>query len=307
MKKSNHSISVVINTLNEDRNLANALESICSWVNEIIVVDMHSIDRTIEIAKKYGANIYYHKRIKEFDIARIFAVDKAASEWVLVLDADEVISSGLATAMIHVINCDKFDVVDIPRANFSFSGFPAHAFPEYHPRLFRKNVVILDRYSGKIHTFLPFHISARRTKIKGVFPEVCMLHLTNLTINTFITKINRYTQIEATQQYTPTTNNITLLKQLILMPTKFFLVHYIKKRGFMDGWRGFFLAIMFAFYQIMVVAKLWEMRLHSGSNPTDDEAKRMMISFINKSGGEINCIAYESAAYEEEDKGNIAP
>jgi len=111
-------ISVVINTLNEERNLPYALRSVHSWADEIIVVDMYSEDCTVEIAKQYGATVYFHERIAAFDGARQFAIEQASNEWILVLDADELVPKPLSRTCLDIVASEQFDVVIIPRLNF---------------------------------------------------------------------------------------------------------------------------------------------------------------------------------------------
>ncbi len=83
-------ISVLINTFNEERNIKNCLESV-SWADEIIIVDMYSDDKTVDIAKNYTDKIYYFERMGYADPARQFALKKATHEWVLIVDADEMV------------------------------------------------------------------------------------------------------------------------------------------------------------------------------------------------------------------------
>src|ERR1043166_1643983 len=89
-------ISVVVNTLNEEKNLPACLESV-RWASDIVVVDMHSNDRTAEIATKAGCRVFQFERTGYVEPARNFAIAQAKHPWVLVLDADERVSPGLAT------------------------------------------------------------------------------------------------------------------------------------------------------------------------------------------------------------------
>jgi glycosyltransferase involved in cell wall biosynthesis len=82
---------VVINTLNEERRLPYALRSVQDWVDEIVVVDMHSDDKTVEIAEAFGARIFTHERVGYADPARAFAFARATGDWILILDADELV------------------------------------------------------------------------------------------------------------------------------------------------------------------------------------------------------------------------
>src|SRR5450759_1251360 len=89
-------ISAVINTLNEERNLPFALRSVQDWVDEIVVVDMHSEDATRDIAKQYGARVFLHERLGYADPARAFALEQAVGDWILLIDADELIPAPLS-------------------------------------------------------------------------------------------------------------------------------------------------------------------------------------------------------------------
>ncbi|PYU89881.1 MAG: glycosyltransferase family 2 protein, partial [Acidobacteria bacterium] len=111
-------ISVVVNTLNEEKNLPYALRSVRSWVDEIVVVDMHSQDRTVEIAREYGAKVYSHEPMGFVEPARAFAVAQAGGDWILILDADEVVPLLLSRRLREIARRDEADVVTLPRLNY---------------------------------------------------------------------------------------------------------------------------------------------------------------------------------------------
>ena len=91
-------ISVLINTLNEEAHLPACLESV-RWADELVLVDMHSTDRTVAIAESAGCRVFQHDRMGYVEPARNFAIAQANHPWVLVLDADERVSPGLAAWM----------------------------------------------------------------------------------------------------------------------------------------------------------------------------------------------------------------
>ena len=91
-------ISVVINTYNAALHLEKVLESVKDF-DEILICDMHSSDSTLEIAKKYHCNIIFHEKISFVEPARNFAIQSAKNDWVLLLDADEVITTDLKTKL----------------------------------------------------------------------------------------------------------------------------------------------------------------------------------------------------------------
>src|SRR5438876_8216512 len=90
------SLSAVVNTFNEEAHLPACLESL-RWASEIVVVDMHSEDRTAEIAAAFGCRVFQHERTGYVEPARNFAIQQAKNSWVLVVDADERASPGLAS------------------------------------------------------------------------------------------------------------------------------------------------------------------------------------------------------------------
>src|SRR5688500_8186807 len=88
-------ISVIINTLNEEANIAACVESV-RWAEDVVVVDMHSEDRTAALAESLGCRVFLHERTGYVEPARNFAIAQARHDWVLVLDADERASKALA-------------------------------------------------------------------------------------------------------------------------------------------------------------------------------------------------------------------
>ena len=121
-------ISAVVNTLSEEENLPYALRSVHSWADEIVVVDMYSEDRAVDIAKSFGAKIYFHDRVPAFDIARKLAIDKASNNYVLLLDANEIVTKPLILNLIHIAKNELADVVFIPRINYLFGEMMHHTF-----------------------------------------------------------------------------------------------------------------------------------------------------------------------------------
>ena len=90
------SVSAVVMTLNEERNIEYCLRSVRSWCDEVIVVDMVSQDRTREIAGRYADEVLEHERIQGFDAGRTKGFERATGDWILSIDADEVITPELA-------------------------------------------------------------------------------------------------------------------------------------------------------------------------------------------------------------------
>ena len=272
------SISAVFITFNEAHIIGQSILAIKDSVAEIIVMDMRSTDGTNAIATGLGATVYSIDKVWNFGIARTYGIHKAKNEWILLLDADEIVSRSLMRGIQKHIIDDDADCLYLPRANCAFSGFAPHesGFPEHIARCFKKNHMDIAGYNGELH--LPYSPipSARIFRIPGTFPDCALYHITNPTVEFFIDKINRYTTIETQER----------LKQgvlfspvrALLIPLRTFWVHYILRKGFLDGWRGFWLSISFLLYEYQLHAKLWEASLYNHKQPTLEDARKKMMS-----------------------------
>jgi (heptosyl)LPS beta-1,4-glucosyltransferase len=251
-------ISVVINTLNEEQNLPFALRSVVAWATDIVVVDMHSDDATREIAAAYGARVFLHEPLGFPDPAREFAIAQSRCPWVLILDADELVPKGLYHALCRVVADNRADVVRIPRVNYMFGAAIEytgwHPFEDKQPRFFRKGAL---HTTHEIHRFLKPVPEARVVSMPYVKGEA-LVHFNYVTISHFIEKLNRYTSIEAAQDL-ERGRTVSAVGALWLALREW-IKRYIIKQGFRDGWRGFYLAALMAFYRIAIAAKIREMR-----------------------------------------------
>ncbi|WEV48811.1 glycosyltransferase family 2 protein [Acinetobacter sp. ESL0695] len=260
-------ISALINTLNEENNIEDCLKSLVSWVDEIIIVDMYSDDRTIEIAKKYTDKIFYFERVGYADPARAFALDKASNEWIIVLDADEIIPKNLSEYLISLAKGNEHDAIWIPRRNFMFGKEIKHtgwgALQDKQMRFFRKHVM---SYGSEVHNFVHISENARIYIIDKV--EFSIIHFNYTDINHFIEKLNRYTTIEAKQLYRNNYKKITnvdIIKEFI----KEFFLRYFRNKGFKDGFYGLYLSILMGVYKATTLAKL---RLMNDVNEIDSNS-----------------------------------
>ena len=138
----------------------------------------------------------------------------------------------------------------------------------------------LENYKGELHTVLTPLSDSRQKKIPGAFPNSCLLHYGNPTVSFYFEKINKYTSKEAVQRGYDFSGNFKIFVKLIKNPSIIFLRHYLKKRGYKDGWRGLFLVIVLMVYEIQVVMKSWEMHLHGGKLPDVNAARQKMHQCI---------------------------
>lgn len=254
-------ISVVINTLNEENNIGDCIDSVAGLADEIIVCDMHSDDRTAEIAAKRGAHIVLHHRTGIVEPARKFAISQASHEWVLVLDADERMTKPLAERLKKVVSENACDVVSFWSLYWYFGGWVHHGgfFSGQWRRFFRKQVY-LDTYSSsdeRVHH--NFESLARSERILQL-PKSCVIkHYAYPTVEKYLIKtLGAYAQIEG-REYVLSGRAFSLLR-LTGEPVKEFLSRYIVRQGFRDGMRGFILACLYSGYRFAVWANVWFMQ-----------------------------------------------
>lgn len=250
-------ISAVINTLNEEKNLPLALRSVRPWVDEIVVVDMHSDDRTVDIARDFGAKVFFHERRDFADPARAFALEQACGDWILILDADEIIPLPLSSVLLRTAQSNSADVVSIPRLNYLLGAPLMHTHwgpdQDLHFRFFKKGCL---RATSTVHKYLHPVPDSRVLKLKFE-PGLAIVHFNYLDSEHFIERLNRYTSIEAQQAF-ERGERVTPLGALARGGWEFGS-RYVKGRGWRDGWRGFYLSLYMSFYRMVTAAKLREL------------------------------------------------
>jgi glycosyltransferase involved in cell wall biosynthesis len=267
----------VLNTRNEAHNLPFALGSLVHWVDEIVVVDMMSDDGTPEIAASYGAVVIPYPYIGFADPARGFAVSRATHDWILILDADELVPLRLASRLRRMAESDEADVARIPKINYFF-GSPLKfggwgPSQNLHPLFFKRHSVALD---DRIHAFL-HPVPGSRVLDLPTGEGLEIHHFNYTSVTQFVEKLNRYTSIEA-MQASPRRRQVR--GGALLRGGREFLFRYLKQRGFRDGWRGFYLALLMAFYRVVEEAKIAEARHGLGEEAVGsayDAARRALV------------------------------
>lgn len=245
-------ISAVINTLNEEKNIARAISSLKGFANEIIVVDMMSTDRTVEIAKKLGAKVFKHKRIGYVEPARNFAISKAKYDWVVILDADEEIPDGLKNYFKKEIKEPQASFYRIPRKNIIFGKWMKHSgwWPDFNIRFFKKGSV---SWNEVIH-------SVPMTSGKGLDllakEELAIKHRHYSSVEQYITRMNKYTTIQAKDL---NKKGVEFKWRFVLVkPAAEFLRRYFAESGYKDGLHGLTLSLLQVLSELVVYVKLWQ-------------------------------------------------
>ncbi len=242
-------LSVIVLTLNEERNLADCLESV-RWVDEVILVDSGSTDKTIAIARQYTANIHTIAW-QGYGAARNFGVAKAKGEWILWLDADERVMPELADEICEIVRKNDPAVAgySVARRAFFLGRWIRHCgwYPSRVTRLFRREK---GKFSEtRVH---------ERLLLDGpvVTTSHDLIHYTDPDLNHYFTKFNKYTSL-AVEDLRAQGRRFSLV-DLLVRPPFMFVKMYILRAGFLDGIQGLILSVLSSAYVFTKYAKLWE-------------------------------------------------
>lgn len=244
-------ISVVINTYNAEQFLQQVLDTAKEF-DEIVICDMESTDRTIEIARRNGCKIvtFEKKDYHSAEPARTFAIQSASSQWVLVVDADELIPNELREYLYDKIKSpDCPQGIYIPRKNFFVGKFMHCYYPDYLLRFFIKEGTEWPPY---VHTFPT--VKGRLEKIPRERKDLAFIHLADEKINVRLTKTNEYTESEIEKK----SDKHYGFFALFYRPFFRFFKTYILKGGYRDGMAGFIRALLDGQYQFIILIKIWE-------------------------------------------------
>lgn len=243
-------ISAVINTYNAALHLERVLDSLAGF-DEVVVCDMESTDSTVTIAERKGCRIVTFERgdVSICEPARNFAIRSACNEWVLVVDADEVVMPQLRTYLYRRIGEEHCpDALFVPRRNM-FMGRYFHSSPDYQLRFFRRDKA---DWPPVIHCI---------PKINGVVEKIpCrtdgvhLLHLDDACMADRVAKLNRYTDYEVPKRQRKRYGWLALL----FRPFWFFVRCYFVQGGVRDGMRGLIRAYMEGVYQVVFLSKIKE-------------------------------------------------
>ena len=242
-------LSVTIITLNEEDNIKRCLDSIKEIANEIIVVDSGSTDKTVEIAKKYGIKVY-ERKFDNYSNQKNYAAEKTTGDWILSLDADEKINTELAEEIKKAIKTTNYSAYSIPRKNIILGKWIKYTRwqPELdrHVWLWRKG---RGKWLDEVHEELAVDGEVGRLKNAKV-------HYQYKKVSDFMDMMNRYSELDAGQRVKKGVK-FSYFK-FFLDPIYNFLVRYIYRWGFLDGWRGFVLSYLMGIYHLNLWVKIWE-------------------------------------------------
>jgi glycosyltransferase involved in cell wall biosynthesis len=240
-------LSVAMIAMNEEANLPRSLESV-RWADEIIVVDSGSKDRTLDIAQSYGAKTSYHAFGGHGEQKNV-AIGLCTSDWILLLDADEVLTPELQTEIRQLLSGEnsepKYGAYWIPRLNLFLGRWIRHGgfYPDRKLRLFRRGAARLSEGVGP-HSTPQFDGPRGRLRHN-------MLHYAYPTFNLYLEHMNRYsTEIARLLVARGRTSHSwpAFLWNALLNPAATFLYNYIFRLGFLDGREGLLLHLNHSVY-----------------------------------------------------------
>jgi glycosyltransferase involved in cell wall biosynthesis len=225
-------ITFTLPTKNEERNLPRVLASVTGIVDEIVIVDSGSTDRTDEIAISHGARLFA-RPWTGFADQRNFAASHATYDWVLTLDADEELSPELRASLLAWKQlAPEHDAYEFHRRAFYLGGWIRHSgwYPDRHIRLYR---VGCGRFEGATHD--SFYTQGRVGRLRGD-----ILHYTYDTVAEHAAKVDTYTSSAAQELFAQGRRH---WRAAMYLATPWTLVHkLIVKGGMLDGRRGWHIA-----------------------------------------------------------------
>lgn len=246
----------IIHTKNEERNIGRALQSLASICDEVLVADMSSSDNTRAIAIRLGARVLDVPDYGYADPAWSLALDAVEADWVLRIDADEFLPPELAGRLEEVAHADEADVVDVPRLNFMFgqplrgtgwaSDWDRHFF-FFKPEHLRSVPPELT----KVHTVMGPLPGARVLRLPAE-DSLSVWHFNYTDWAHFVTKMNKYTSLEAEQGTPGARSDLRSLGKSLVHEIRY---RGIKGRAWRDGYRGAGLLALMCMYRSLVWLK----------------------------------------------------
>lgn len=264
IENKNIMLSVIIIAKNEEKKIDDCLKSIV-WADEIVLVDNNSTDKTVEIARRYGAKIYPNIKGNYSDL-RNFGLSKAQGKWILYIDADERVTKELESEIRNLIETTAdYEAYAIPRKNIVLGAELKHGgfgkF-DYVKRLFLKES--LAKWSGELHEEPNYYFKGKLTIGKdGELGHLTnkLVHIKAQTISEMIEKTNKWSAVEAKLMFEANHPPMNIPRFVSAM-TREFWFRMIVEKAFLDGTPGFVHGIYQIFSRFLSYSKLWEMQVN---------------------------------------------
>ncbi len=242
-------LSAVVITKDEEECVRACLESV-AWADEVIVVDAESTDKTAQIAREFTDRVYV-RPWPGFAAQKNFGLEQATGDWTLSVDADEEVSRELREEIEAVLAASGAVCAGyrIPRRNLFWGRWLRHGglYPDWQLRLFRRG---RGRFVDRaVHESVEVEGEVGRLR-------AALVHRSYRDVADFLARADRYSTLAAEEWLG--SGRPAHLSDLLLRPAGRFLSMYVVRAGFLDGWRGFLLAALYAYYVFIRSAKVWE-------------------------------------------------
>jgi len=245
-------LSVVIITYNEEKQIGKCIDSLLPVADEIIIVDSFSTDDTLAICSRYDVKLHQNK-FCDFSSQRNLAMSLATKSYLLFIDADEVLSDEL-TNEILLLKKEGFkkEVYTLNRCTNFCGKWIKHGmwYPDKIQRLVKQGIGI---WTGDVHENLTFQVSPTNGLIKGH-----LLHYSYDSVRQLVDKLEKYTTIQSKQMFKQK-KKATWIK-IYINPVWAFISGYFIKLGFLDGWQGLIIQYSIAYQtkrKYSKLKKLW--------------------------------------------------
>jgi glycosyltransferase involved in cell wall biosynthesis len=249
--------SAIVVCFNEEERIEACLQSL-TWCDEIVAVDSFSTDRTPEICRRYTEH-FHQRKWAGYREQKAFAHSQATMDWVLLVDSDERVPPELREEIKTSLAYDgeRYAGYAVPRLVYYLGRWWRRGgwYPDYDVRLFRRNRAIW----GGSDPHEKILVDGKVRKLKNP-----LHHFSYRSIEDHIQRINRFTSISS--QELRKEGGRWRLTDAILRPGVRFFRSYIIKRGFLEGFAGFYVAVTAAVYVFLKYAKLWELELEERKN-----------------------------------------
>ena len=257
MSDTHIKLSVALAVHNESENLTACLDSIKDITEEIVIVDGASSDNTVTLATKYGAKVIHEVNRSNFHINKQIAIDACSGDWILQLDADERVSSMLATeikAIVEAPLASQPDAYYLKRRNYFLGRWMSKGgmYPDPVIRLFQKGKARLPQAS--VHELMTVDGPTK-------WLNQDLLHLADPVFSRYLRRSNRYTALQAAEWLKEDklgTGLWDIILYTCLKPLIRFLEIYLRHKGFQDGFPGFVFALYSGAHIRTSYIKYWE-------------------------------------------------
>jgi glycosyltransferase involved in cell wall biosynthesis len=242
-------LSVVVITFNNADTLERCLAAV-DWAEEIVVLDSGSTDATVDIAARHRARIATHP-FDDYGPQKQRAIDSASHDWILNLDADEVLSPGTREVIEQALIAPRVAGFRLPRRERMF-------WSVQHPMSWRNgHLRLFDRRRARMNN-VPVHAAVEADGPVQTLARADFVNDGDADIAARVEKINRYSSGMVAHKLARGQRFVGA--RMVIYPPLFFLRQYLLKRYFLSGWAGFVSSVTGAFYVFLKYAKLYEAR-----------------------------------------------